>query len=186
MKYLSSIMRRALTALRYIMLMVFHPKSFKTRSVLGSVAMGTSFSINGGMLKIGKNLQTRGNTHFIVENGALNIGNNCFFNYNNIITSLDNITIGDNCSFGPNVMIFDHDHDYRSNSGDRRSKKYKTSPIKIGNNVWIGGGVIILKGVTIGDNAVVGAGTIVTKDVPKNTVIWTKNNHNQTVYMQGE
>ncbi|MEG2632990.1 MAG: DapH/DapD/GlmU-related protein, partial [Oscillospiraceae bacterium] len=48
--------------------------------------------------------------------------------------------------------------------------KTKTAPVHIGNNVWIGGGAIILPGVTIGDNAVIGAGSVVTKDIPSNTV----------------
>ena len=46
-----------------------------------------------------------------------------------------------------------------------------TAPVKIGNHVWIGAGVTILKGVTIGDNAVIGAGAVVTKDVEKNTIV---------------
>lgn len=83
------------------------------------------------------------------------------------------IVIGDDVQFSPNVMVYDHDHDYKAKGGVK-SMKYKTSPIFIGNNVWIGANSIILRGVRIGDNAVIGAGCIVNKDVPDNTVLVQK------------
>ena len=51
---------------------------------------------------------------------------------------------------------------------ERASLKLITAPITIGNNVWIGGGVIVLPGVTIGENSIIGAGSVVTKDIPAN------------------
>lgn len=69
------------------------------------------------------------------------------------------------------MLMYDHDHDIRS---DDKRKNFVCKDIVIGNNVWIGSGVIILKGVHIGDNAVIGAGTVVTKDVPADTIYFNK------------
>ena len=86
------------------------------------------------------------------------------------LTILDGggVEIGDRVFIGPNVGIYTANHptDVR-----RREKGYEWAlPVKIGNKVWIGGGVTILPGVTIGDNTVIAAGSVVTKDIPANVV----------------
>jgi acetyltransferase-like isoleucine patch superfamily enzyme len=81
------------------------------------------------------------------------------------------IQIGDNTAIGPNVLIFDHNHDYLS---DDFRNNYICDDIIIGNNVWIGGGAIILAGSKIGDNSVIAAGTIVNTTIPSNTVYYNK------------
>ena len=78
------------------------------------------------------------------------------------------IKIGNNCLFAPNVSIYAAGHPIHPacrNTGYEYAKE-----INIGNNVWIGGNVVVCPGVTIGDNAVIGAGSVVTKDVPAWTV----------------
>lgn len=79
------------------------------------------------------------------------------------------ITIGSDCLIGPNVQLLAVSH--AVNPIERLNKENFTAPITIGNNVWIGAGVIVLAGITIGDNAVVGAGSVVTKNVAANTVV---------------
>ena len=79
------------------------------------------------------------------------------------------ITIGSDCLIGPNVQLLAVSH--AVNPTERLNKENFAAPISIGNNVWVGAGVIVLAGVTIGENAVVGAGSIVTKDVAANTVV---------------
>ena len=76
---------------------------------------------------------------------------------------MGNTTIGEHCRIGPNVLIFDHDHDYKAGL---QLNKFKTGSISIGDNVWIGGGAIILRDTEIGDNAVIAAGSIVKGKVP--------------------
>ena len=115
------------------------------------------------------------------KNSYISIGKNTFFNYNNLITSHEKIEIGDNCQFGPNVLIYDHDHDYKSKNGISGSN-YLTAPVKIGSNVWIGANSVILRGTTLGNDCVVGAGTIVKGNYPDNTVIISKNNIVTTKY----
>lgn len=82
---------------------------------------------------------------------------------------------------GPNVLIYDHDHDYKAKGGVF-SLKYKTTPIVIGNNVWIGANSIILRGTSIGNNCVVGAGCVLKGEYPDNSIIVQKRNTEITSY----
>ena len=77
-------------------------------------------------------------------------------------------TIGDNPLLGPGVHLYTAEHPIDPER--RRSLEETARPITLGDNVWLGGGVIVLPGVTIGDNTVVGAGSVVTKDLPANVV----------------
>ena len=97
----------------------------------------------------------------------MTLGSRVFINRNCTIVSRSAISIGNGTTIGPNVCIYDHDHNYKSGTG------FIEKPISIGKNVWLGAGVTILKGCNIGDNVVVGAGTIITKDVPDNSVVYT-------------
>ncbi|CAM5653441.1 Sugar O-acetyltransferase OS=Streptomyces tendae OX=1932 GN=GUR47_23220 PE=4 SV=1 [Streptomyces tendae] len=98
----------------------------------------------------------------------ITVGARTFVNYN--LTALDvaAITIGEDCQIGPNVQLLTPTHPLEPEP--RRDKLEAARPIVIGDNVWLGGGAIVLPGVTIGDNAVIGAGAVVTKDVPANVV----------------
>ncbi|NED71499.1 sugar O-acetyltransferase [Streptomyces sp. SID9944] len=98
----------------------------------------------------------------------ITIGARTFVNYN--LTALDvaAIVIGEDCQIGPNVQLLTPTHPPAPEP--RRDKLEAARPITLGNNVWLGGGVIVLPGVTIGDNAVIGAGAVVTKDVPADVV----------------
>lgn len=101
----------------------------------------------------------------IISDGNLKIGHNVFFNTNVSITCLDDIRIGNHVTVANNVVIVDHDHDFR-----KGRNHYTTAPIIVEDNVWIGANCVILKGVHIGENAVIAAGSVVFKDVPPNTI----------------
>ncbi|MGW6401227.1 sugar O-acetyltransferase [Streptomyces sp. NPDC055134] len=96
------------------------------------------------------------------------IGARTFVNYH--LTALDvaRITIGEDCQIGPNVQLLTPTHPVEPQP--RRDKLEAALPITIGDNVWLGGGVIVCPGVSIGDNSVIGAGAVVTKDIPANVV----------------
>ncbi|MGC0206713.1 sugar O-acetyltransferase [Streptomyces levis] len=98
----------------------------------------------------------------------ITIGARTFVNFN--LTALDvaAITIGEDCQIGPNVQLLTPTHPLEP--GPRRDKLEGARPITIGDNVWLGGGVIVCPGVTIGDDSVIGAGAVVTKDVPAGVV----------------
>jgi maltose O-acetyltransferase len=98
----------------------------------------------------------------------LRIGARSFVNFG--LTALDvaPITIGDDVQIGPHVQLLTPTHP--TEPEPRRAKWEAAQPIVVGDNVWLGGGVIVLPGVTIGENTVVGAGAVVTRDLPADVV----------------
>ncbi|MGR5577809.1 acyltransferase [Bacteroides thetaiotaomicron] len=124
---------------------------------------------NNSELRIGSGFSMRQNVTLAVrDNSIFSIGSGVFINRNTIIMARKSITIADGVTIGPNVCIYDHDHDIYNRGG------YFTAKVIIGKNVWIGANVVILKGITIGENSVISAGCIVTKDVPINTILIQK------------
>lgn len=96
------------------------------------------------------------------------IGDNFYANHNFVILDCAEVNIGNNVYFGPNCSLFTACHPI--DAEERNSGLEYAKPIKIGNDVWIGGNVCILPGVTIGDNVVIGAGSVVTSDIPSGVV----------------
>jgi maltose O-acetyltransferase len=105
---------------------------------------------------------------FVDYGENIHIGARTFVNYN--LTALDvaEIRIGEDCQIGPNVQLLTPTHPV--DPEPRRNKLEAAQPITIGDNVWLGGGVIVCPGVTIGDDTVVGAGAVVTRDLPSGVV----------------
>ncbi|MBW4632178.1 MAG: sugar O-acetyltransferase [Iphinoe sp. HA4291-MV1] len=95
-------------------------------------------------------------------------GDGLFMNFGCVILDGNTVHIGNNVLCAPYVQIYTTYHPIEPKI--RLSGRELTSPIRIGNNVWIGGGAIICPGVTIGDNTTIGAGSIVVKDIPANVV----------------
>jgi maltose O-acetyltransferase len=105
---------------------------------------------------------------FVDFGTRVRIGARTFVNYG--LTALDvaPITIGDDCQIGPHVQLLTPTHPVEPQP--RRNKLEAARPITTGDNVWLGGGAIVLPGVTIGDNTIVGAGAVVTRGLPANVV----------------
>jgi len=99
----------------------------------------------------------------------ITVGENFFANFNLTILDEAPVIIGDNAFIGPNVSIYTACHPLDAQS--RNTGVEWAEPVKIGNNVWIGGGATFLPGVNVGDNVVVGAGAVVTHDVPDSVVV---------------
>ena len=149
----------------------------KVKKSSANIVISSKCSLPFGTLEIGKNsmlvinkgVRVRKNTSIAVRDKAsLRIGNNVFINRNCIITARKGVTIEENVTIGPNVSIYDHDHDIARRGG------YVCKEVVIGRNVWIGGNVMILKGVTVGENSVIAAGSIVVSDVPPNIILYQK------------
>jgi maltose O-acetyltransferase len=98
----------------------------------------------------------------------LHIGARTFVNFGLVALDAAPITIGDDVQIGPNVQLLTPTHPIDPRL--RREKWEAAEPIAIGHNVWLGGGAIVLPGVTVGDDTVVGAGAVVTKDLPPGVV----------------
>ena len=100
------------------------------------------------------------------------LGKNFYANYNLVILDADTITIGDNVVIGPNVTITAADHPIHPASRTAgHGFPIITAPITIEDDVWIGSGATILKGVTVGHGSIIGAHSLVTKDVPPMTIV---------------
>ncbi|PPG43144.1 sugar O-acetyltransferase [Pseudoclavibacter sp. RFBA6] len=98
----------------------------------------------------------------------ITIGDGTFVNVGLVALDVTPITIGAHCQIGPNVQLLTPTHPL--DPEPRREGFEAGAPITLGDNVWLGGGVIVCPGVTIGENTVVGAGAVVTKDLPPNVV----------------
>lgn len=108
--------------------------------------------------------------HFAaVDGGKIELGNNLFFNRNCTVVARQSIKIGDNCSFGPNVCIYDHDHAF--GKAKQNGESFKTAEVSIGSNCWVGANTVILRGTVIGENCVIGAGCIVSGAIPSNSLV---------------
>jgi len=98
----------------------------------------------------------------------ISVGKNFYSNYNCTILDCAPVTIGDNVMFAPNVSIFTAGHPIHFEK--RNSGIEYAFPVSIGDNVWIGGNVVINPGISIGKNTVIGSGSVVTKDIPDNVI----------------
>lgn len=101
--------------------------------------------------------------------GGKIICNGVYLNRNCSVVSMEAILIGNNVTVGPNVCIYDHDHN--TAMSHERDRDFVSSPIVINDNVWIGANATILKGVSIGKNAIVAAGATVIRDVPERAIV---------------
>lgn len=120
-----------------------------------------------GKITISGRLHSEPGSFLSAKTGILSIDGDVYINRNSMVICREKISIGNGTTIGPNVLIYDHDHDV-INGG------LKTKEVRIGRNVWIGAGCIILKGVHIGDGCVIAAGTTVVKDIEPNKVVYCK------------
>ncbi|MGB3161874.1 sugar O-acetyltransferase [Carnobacterium sp.] len=110
------------------------------------------------------------NSGLIVDYGFnIHIGENFYANFNCTLLDICPITIGKNCMLAPNVQLYTATHPLDPEK--RNTSIEYGKPITLGDNVWIGGGAIIIPGVSLGNNVVVGAGAVVTKSFPDNVVL---------------
>ena len=93
----------------------------------------------------------------------IHLGQRVFFNFNCVVLDVCTVTIGDFTQFGPAVQIYTPLHPM--NAAERRGQEFG-KPVAIGSDVWVGGGALILPGVSIGARTVIGAGSVVTRDIP--------------------
>ena len=118
--------------------------------------------------KAGKNTYVE--SHFKCDYGYnINVGDNFYANFDCVFLDVCRIEIGDNCFLAPGVHIYTATHPL--DAAERTSGVEFAKPVKIGDNVWIGGRSVINPGVTIGNNVVVASGSVVVKDIPDNVLV---------------
>ena len=98
----------------------------------------------------------------------VSFGKNVYANFGLTLVDDTHIHVGDNCMFGPNVVIATAGHPILP--ALREQGLQYNAPVRIRKNCWIGAGALVMPGVTIGDNSVIGAGSVVTRDIPSNVV----------------
>lgn len=143
---------------------------FPVNSTLGpyyQIRIGSGSLLFQGRVRIRDSFRVN-----IEHGGKIAIGKNVFISSDVSLNALENITIGEGALLAEGVKVYDHDHIFPIPIEGK--KKFSTKPVVIGKRVWVGAGVIILKGVTIGDDAVIGAGSVVLKDVLPRTVYVNK------------
>ena len=158
------------TFFKFIFIKIFHIKGFSFKII---ERFSPNVVIEMGrksVLQLGKKVRAHSGCIFKIRKKAqLKIGNDVSFNYGCKFFCHNSITIEKGVEFGPDVKIYDHDHDFRAEGG-LKAGKFNYADVYIGENAWIGANVIILKGANIGKNAVIAAGSIVKGNVPENTV----------------
>jgi maltose O-acetyltransferase len=107
---------------------------------------------------------------FFCDYGSnIQLGAGAFLNFNCVILDVVEVEIGEGTQIGPAVQIYAADHP--RDAAQRQSGLEFGRPVRIGRNVWIGGGAILLPGIVVGDNAVIGAGSVVTRHVPAGATV---------------
>lgn len=158
-------------------------------AVKGSVVQDFASSVklhphDGGKIILDKHIHASRNVVFEAEGGELKIGEGCFFNNGCMAVSHESITIGDYTCFGPNVLIYDHDH--AAGGGQKlHDSGYKTAPITIGSNVWVGGNCVILRGTVIEDDCVIGAGSVIKGKFEKGSMVVQKRTEEIRIKQKG-
>lgn len=115
----------------------------------------------------GERVSMQAPIHF--DNGKnIHVGEDFLSNYNLTILDIAPVNIGKHVMIGPNVDIYTVNHPMTAEG--RRKYLAQASPVNIGNDVWIGGRVVVLPGITIGNNCIIAAGAVVTKDIPDNSL----------------
>ena len=103
--------------------------------------------------------------------GTLQVGSRTIFGHHCTLAARESVVIGDDCLIAEMVSIRDHNHRFDQLPDiPIREQGFECRPVRIGNNVWLGGKVTVVRGITIGDNAVIGANSVVTRDIPANAV----------------
>lgn len=138
---------------------------FAVKMVKYTIAYGKSFS-HGKAFSFRKRFTVNVN-----DGGKLVIGNYVFFNNDCSINCKDEIIIGNNCIFGENVRIYDHNHRFSNYLKPIIEQGYTLKSVHIGENCWIGSNVVILPGSNIQSDSIIGAGCVISGDIPKGVIV---------------
>jgi acetyltransferase-like isoleucine patch superfamily enzyme len=166
----NSLITKAFGLMRFIFTKFYHLNNLKIDKV-SYFGKGVKVYIqNKGTISIKGKIRVNGYVE-LQSRGKLIIGENCFINDYSRIVSFNEITIGNKVVIAQFVTILDHDHASSIKDGILAFGDYVTAKITIGNNVWIGDKVTILKGTSIGNNVVIAANSLVNSEIPSNCIV---------------
>ena len=169
---INKIIKRMINILRVLFLKITHPRSFLLSNNIFKITLSSikNFDIKNGIITINGSIKVSQNSQIGVRDGGKITINDGFFSNNNFTCiSHGSIEIGEYVSIGPNVCFYDHDHCF--NEHGKIQDEFRVGKITVGNNVWIGAGVIILRDTVIGDNCVIGAGAVIKGNIPANSLV---------------
>ena len=170
------------SALKFGLLKLFHFRHFFFQGIQRFSPNTEVIVSEHGTIRLGKHVRAHRRSKLLAfGNGVLEIGNDTALGNGVSINCMDHITVGKGVQMGPDVIIYDHDHDFRV-PGGIAAEKFRTAPVVIGDNAWIGCNVVILMGTTLGENCIVGAGSVLKGKYPPNSVIIQKRNTEVTTY----
>lgn len=173
-KYLRALIHIPCGLLKVCTIKLLHGADFQSSCICALSPLSEISLDKGGKLTIGSKFRMRDGAKLRVRRGAeCWIGSDVYLNSSNIVACRERIVIGDGTMLSPNVQIYDHDHDFRSGGGIK-DNTYRTAPVEIGKNCWIGANTVILRGTKLGDNCVVGAGTVLKGEYPAGSIIVQK------------
>ena len=165
------------SALKFGILRIFHIHNFFYEGIQRFSPNTEVVIAEQGTIRLGKHVRAHRRSKLLAfSSGVLEIGSNTALGNGVSINCMDSITIGEGVQIGPDVKIYDHDHDFRV-PGGIRAEKFRTAPVKIGDNSWIGCNVVILMGTTLGENC-----SVLKGEYPANSVIVQKRYPEVTCY----
>ena len=172
-RYIRATIRVLATNLRLGIGKVAHGKKLKFHPAT-CLALSDEITISrNARVDFGRGLRTRGGCVFNVqEEGHLRFGRGVFLNRGCQINCHYQVSVGEHCEFGPNVLVFDHHHFFKD--GELKAKDFQYGAISIGDGCWIGANAIILRGTEIGEHSVIAAGSIVKGKIPPNSLVLQK------------
>lgn len=173
-RFLKNLLSVLYSLFKFSFLKIIYRKQFYYKGIQRFSPQTQLFFLGRGKIVLGNKVRAHTGTKIrAISGGLIKIGNNTTFNYNCMVVGLKEIKIGDGVEFGPNVLVYDHDHDFRA-PGGLKANKYKYGPVSIGENTWIGANTVILRGTQIGKNSIVGAGCVINGKYPDNSIITQK------------
>lgn len=160
-----------LVAFNWIRLLRFRISNKVVAHVIQSFDLRMKFELKrNSKLILGRNIVSDGSgSIYIGENATVKIEDGTYFNDGIKISCKENITIGKQCLFGPDVKIYDNNHCFSVEEGV--SFDYTADSIMIGDKCWIASNVVILKGTNIGKHSVIGAGCVVSGIIPAGSIV---------------
>jgi acetyltransferase-like isoleucine patch superfamily enzyme len=163
----------ALLALRLVRRRFFTPTGYRMR-LDGMLFLGGGVKLQigrGARVCFGRWTWIGHDTKIRCHEGEVRIGAKTVLGQECTISAYQHVSIGEQCIVADRVMVIDFDHNVAEVERPIRLQGIYKRDVRVGNNVWIGFGAQILRGVSVGDNAIVGAGAVVTKNVPANAVV---------------